>query len=139
MIFLVTRSWLVRVFLFCLFVFVVGVFNMPFFLLKYQICPEQRLFYSLLFLHVHLNDWHSAGVPQIFIRSIRVLSHKMYFIKVSIHYKCIDFKICKSIFIYVLLTMINYAANDIYCCSLITVILLAQISKNNSIQSLKSL
>lgn len=87
MIFRVTISWLVSVFL------------MSSFLFKYQIGQEQRLFYSLLYPSVHSHDWRIVGAPQVFVERIKALSYKMYFIKAYQHYKCIDFKIYK-IFIY---------------------------------------
>ena len=74
MIFLVIISWLISVF--CLFVFVPSVFNTPSFQLKYQICQEQRLFYSLLYLNVDANSWHFVGAPQIYAGRIMILSYK---------------------------------------------------------------
>lgn len=74
MIFLVIISWLISVF--CLFVFVPSVFNMPSFQLKYQICRKQRLFHSLLDFNVDANSWHFVGAPQIFTGRMMILSYK---------------------------------------------------------------
>lgn len=67
LIFQVTVSWFV------------SVFHMPSFLFKYQICQEQRLFYSLLYLNLHSNDWHIVNAPHIFVERLR-----FYYIKCTL-------------------------------------------------------